>query len=101
MSCSSRRSSVFIQDSCVVLLFCFNNNIDLVFEQVWDGAGSGRRLRTYASHNEAVRDACWLPCGRRVLSASFDKTACVTDVETGVSFKAFLHFVAGPAAQQR
>ncbi|XP_062863690.1 WD repeat-containing protein 25 [Trichomycterus rosablanca] len=51
--------------------------------KVWDGAGSGRHLQTYSSHSGAVRDACWLPCGRRILSGSFDNAACVTDVETG------------------
>ncbi|XP_030627458.1 WD repeat-containing protein 25 [Chanos chanos] len=51
--------------------------------KVWDGVGSGRCLQTYSVHGGAVRDACWLPCGRRLLSGSFDGTAVVSDVETG------------------
>ncbi|XP_053365284.1 WD repeat-containing protein 25 isoform X1 [Clarias gariepinus] len=50
--------------------------------KVWDGAGSGRCLQTYSAHSGAVRDACWLPCGRRLLSGSFDNTTAVTDLET-------------------
>ncbi|XP_056092709.1 WD repeat-containing protein 25 [Rhinichthys klamathensis goyatoka] len=51
--------------------------------KVWDGVGGGRSLRTYSAHRGAVRDACWLPCGRRLLSGSFDGTAALTDAETG------------------
>ncbi|XP_063039517.1 WD repeat-containing protein 25 isoform X2 [Engraulis encrasicolus] len=51
--------------------------------KIWDGAGSGRCLRTICCHSGAVRDACWTPCGRRLLSGSFDNTAILTDVETG------------------
>ncbi|KAG7259701.1 hypothetical protein CRUP_017139 [Coryphaenoides rupestris] len=51
--------------------------------KVWDGVGSGLCLRAYTGHAEAVRDACWSPCGRRFLSGSFDNRAAITDVETG------------------
>lgn len=51
--------------------------------QVWDGVGGGRSLQTYSAHRGSVRDACWLACGRRLLSGSFDGSAAVTDVETG------------------
>ncbi|CAG5866517.1 unnamed protein product [Menidia menidia] len=51
--------------------------------QVWDGAESGRCLRVYTCHSGAVRDACWTPCGRQLLTGSFDNTAVITDVETG------------------
>ncbi|KAL2098689.1 hypothetical protein ACEWY4_005169 [Coilia grayii] len=51
--------------------------------KIWDGAESGRCLRTMSAHSAAVRDACWSPCGRRLLSGSFDTTATLTDVETG------------------
>ncbi|KAF4101802.1 WD repeat-containing protein 25 [Onychostoma macrolepis] len=51
--------------------------------KVWDGAGGGRCLQTYSAHRGSVRDACWLACGRRLLSGSFDGRAAVTDVETG------------------
>ncbi|MCI4382917.1 hypothetical protein PGIGA_G00020310 [Pangasianodon gigas] len=56
-------------------------SMDKTFK-VWDGAGSGRCLQTYSTHYGAVRDACWLPCGRRLLSGSFDNTTSVTDLET-------------------
>nr|XP_061799025.1 WD repeat-containing protein 25-like [Nerophis lumbriciformis] len=57
-------------------------SMDKTFK-VWDGAESGRCLRVYTCHSGAVRDACWSPCGRQILSGSFDNTAVVTDVETG------------------
>ncbi|XP_071752937.2 WD repeat-containing protein 25 [Centroberyx gerrardi] len=51
--------------------------------KVWDGAESGRCLRVYSCHSGAVRDACWTPCGRHLLTGSFDNTAMITDVQTG------------------
>uniref|UniRef100_A0A674NDP3 WD repeat domain 25 n=1 Tax=Takifugu rubripes TaxID=31033 RepID=A0A674NDP3_TAKRU len=57
-------------------------SMDKTFK-VWDGAESGRCLRAYTCHTGAVRDACWTPCGRRLLTGSFDNTAVITDVETG------------------
>lgn len=58
--------------------------------QVWDGAESGQCLRVYTCHSGAVRDACWTPCGRRLLTGSFDNTAVITDVETGEQQHLFL-----------
>ncbi|XP_026096026.1 WD repeat-containing protein 25-like [Carassius auratus] len=57
-------------------------SMDRTFK-VWDGVGEGRCLQTYSAHRGSVRDACWLSCGRRLLSGSFDGSAAVTDVETG------------------
>ncbi|KAK2879255.1 hypothetical protein QQF64_010575 [Cirrhinus molitorella] len=57
-------------------------SMDKTFK-VWDGVGSGQCLQTYSVHRGSVRDACWLPCGRRLLSGSFDGSAALTDVETG------------------
>ncbi|XP_038584346.1 WD repeat-containing protein 25 [Micropterus salmoides] len=57
-------------------------SMDKTFK-VWDGAESGRCLRVYSCHSGAVRDACWTPCGRHLLTGSFDNTAVSTDVETG------------------
>ncbi|KAM7403191.1 hypothetical protein PAMA_003897 [Pampus argenteus] len=57
-------------------------SMDKTFK-VWDGAESGQCLRVHTCHTGAVRDACWTPCGRRLLSGSFDNTAVITDVETG------------------
>ncbi|MEQ2291754.1 hypothetical protein AMECASPLE_016216 [Ameca splendens] len=59
-------------------------SMDKTFK-VWDGAESGRCLRLYTCHSEAVRDACWTPCGRQLLTGSFDNMAVITDVETGES----------------
>ena len=50
---------------------------------MWDAAERGQCLGEYPCHAEAVRDACWTPCGRRFLSGSFDNKAAITDVETG------------------
>ncbi|CAJ1073465.1 LOW QUALITY PROTEIN: WD repeat-containing protein 25 [Xyrichtys novacula] len=57
-------------------------SMDKTFK-VWDAAESGRCLRVYSCHSGAVRDACWTPCGRHLLTGSFDNTAVITDVETG------------------
>lgn len=57
-------------------------SMDKTFK-VWDGAESGQCLRVYTCHSGAVRDACWTPCGRCLLTGSFDNTAVITDVETG------------------
>ncbi|XP_053291175.1 WD repeat-containing protein 25 [Pleuronectes platessa] len=57
-------------------------SMDRTFK-VWDGAESGRCLRVYTCHSGAVRDACWTPCGRHLLTGSFDNTTVITDVETG------------------
>ncbi|KAJ7989264.1 hypothetical protein DPEC_G00317680 [Dallia pectoralis] len=51
--------------------------------KIWDGVESGRCLKTCSSHSGAVRDACWSPCGRRLLTGSFDNMAMLTDLETG------------------
>ncbi|KAM8915979.1 WD repeat-containing protein 25 isoform 1-T2 [Spinachia spinachia] len=57
-------------------------SMDKTFK-VWDGAESGQCLRVYTCHSGAVRDARWTPCGRHLLSGSFDNMAVITDVETG------------------
>ncbi|XP_061599644.1 WD repeat-containing protein 25 [Cololabis saira] len=57
-------------------------SMDKTFK-VWDGAESGRCLRVYTCHSGAIRDACWTPCGRQLLTGSFDNTAVITNVETG------------------
>lgn len=57
-------------------------SMDKTFK-VWDAVESGRCLRVYTCHRGAVRDACWTPCGRRLLTGAFDDLCAVTDVETG------------------
>ncbi|XP_028829625.1 WD repeat-containing protein 25 [Denticeps clupeoides] len=51
--------------------------------KIWDAVETGRCLQTFSTHCGAVRDVCWTPCGKRVLSGSFDNTSILTDVETG------------------
>lgn len=63
-------------------------SMDKTFK-VWDGAGSGRCLGVYTCHSGAVRDTCWTPCGRRILTGSFDNTAVITDVETAQTIVKF------------
>ncbi|XP_056623737.1 WD repeat-containing protein 25 [Triplophysa dalaica] len=57
-------------------------SMDKTFK-LWDGVDSGRCMHTYSTQLGSIRDACWLPCGRRILSGSFDGTVALTDVETG------------------
>ncbi|XP_064602570.1 WD repeat-containing protein 25-like [Liolophura sinensis] len=40
-------------------------------------------VQTISQHNKAVKDAEWNSDGKKVLSCSFDRTAAVSDVETG------------------
>lgn len=53
--------------------------------KVWDAVESGRCLRLYTCHSEAVRAACWSTQGTHLLTGSFDKSAVLTDVETAQS----------------
>lgn len=50
--------------------------------KVWDAAESGRCLRLYTCHSEAVRAACWGTHGTHLVTGSFDKSAVLTDIET-------------------
>ncbi|CAI5997853.1 unnamed protein product [Closterium sp. NIES-65] len=52
------------------------------FVCLWD-ATTGRLLRSFSKHHDAISACAWFPCGRRFLSASAatDRTVCVWDVE--------------------
>ncbi|CAI5459251.1 unnamed protein product [Closterium sp. Yama58-4] len=52
------------------------------FVCLWDAA-TGRLLRSFSKHQDAISACAWFPCGRRFLSASAatDRTVCVWDVE--------------------
>lgn len=63
--------------------FVLVSSCDVRGRQVWDAVESGRCLRVYTCHRGAVRDACWTPCGRRLLTGAFDDQCALTDVETG------------------
>ena len=43
-------------------------------------------VRTLKVHSKAVKAARWSPCGRQILSCSYDKFAKLTDVECGTVF---------------
>ncbi|XP_069772535.1 WD repeat-containing protein 25 [Narcine bancroftii] len=51
--------------------------------KIWDAMETGRCLKNYFSHSEAVRDAHWSLCGRQILSGGFDSMLHLTDIETG------------------
>ncbi|XP_076464034.1 WD repeat-containing protein 25-like [Babylonia areolata] len=52
--------------------------------RVWNAWGQQRPcVRTLTTHTKAVRDVQWSTDGRCVLSCSYDRSAAVTDVETG------------------
>ena len=53
--------------------------------RVWNAWGQQQAcVRTITTHNKAVRDAQWSGDGRQILSCSYDRTASITDVHTGL-----------------
>ena len=50
-------------------------------------------MQSFSSHEKAVRDVQWSANGRDILTASFDKTARLFDVETGKSVSIKLYFL--------
>ena len=51
---------------------------------VWDTHRGGACTQRLTQHTEAVKDAEWSPCGSQVLSCGYDKTARLSDLETGI-----------------
>lgn len=59
--------------------------------RVWNVFSSGESdpcVRTVKVHNKAVKAARWSACCRQILSCSYDKSAKLTDVESGTVFSA-------------
>ena len=61
--------AVATSDKAINILHCFDNNINTV--------------RTIENHTKAVKDVSWSKCGKSILSCGYDKTAFITDIETG------------------
>ena len=52
--------------------------------RVWNAWGQKQScVRMFAHHTKAVRDIQWSKDGKRLLTASFDRTACIVDVTSG------------------
>ena len=52
--------------------------------KIWNVFSSvSQCVQQLCKHKKAVRDICWSVDGKQVLSCSYDKTARITDVETG------------------
>ena len=67
--------------------------------KVWDPFRSRSCIRTLTQHEEAVRGVRWSHDDRNLLTASYDKTAALIDVETGTTLHSYRHkeFVTGSA----
>ena len=62
--------------------------------KIWDVFSSSMTsVRNHKCHSKAVKCATWSKNGRHILSCSYDKTAKVCDVETGIiPYILYIHF---------
>ncbi|XP_066281084.1 collagen alpha-1(I) chain-like [Branchiostoma lanceolatum] len=58
--------------------------------RVWDAIGDAKCVRTLTNHRAGVKMAAWTT-DKKVLSCSFDKTAQLTDPQTGQTVTTFPH----------
>ncbi|XP_078592143.1 uncharacterized protein LOC144871062 [Branchiostoma floridae x Branchiostoma japonicum] len=58
--------------------------------RVWDAIGDAKCVRTLTNHRAGVKMAAWTS-DKKVLSCSFDKTAQLTDPQTGQTVSTFPH----------
>jgi len=59
--------------------------------KIWDVFRSNKCARTLRHHKGAVRDIQWNFNSTQLISASFDKTVALTDVETGKCIHSYQH----------
>ncbi|GAB1608184.1 WD repeat-containing protein 25-like [Argonauta hians] len=48
-------------------------------------------VQIFRNHSKCVKDAKWSSCGRQVLTCGYDRTAVISDVETGCALQVLPH----------
>ncbi|KAI9807870.1 MAG: hypothetical protein M1825_005176 [Sarcosagium campestre] len=74
----------FPQSGHLLLSACADTKLCL-----WDAYHDRSLLRSFSGHSRALTDAVFSPDGRRILSASYDRTMKLWDTETGICVSRF------------